>query len=190
MNDERFVNDRWTNGERTLNALWTVNASERWTLNAKLWTMNGRWAHAERTVNGRWANGERTQKWESRTFQGLYVILWWGQVNTTPNQFGPHEIRPLLPPTVTWVLFSKKGFDCWMTRPLSFYNVKFSCSINLPSTQAEWLTVRPTELSPLFRNFFERKMIIKNKNFCCSRKLLMPLFKEYKRQNNTSIWML
>ena len=76
MNDERFVNDRWTNGERTLNALWTVNASERWTLNAKLWTMNARWAHAERTVNGRWANGERTQKWESRTFQGLYMKQW------------------------------------------------------------------------------------------------------------------
>ena len=71
MNDERFVNDRWTLGERTVNALWTVNASERWTLNAKLWMMNARWAHAEWTVNGRWANGERTQKWESRTFQGL-----------------------------------------------------------------------------------------------------------------------
>ena len=75
MNDERFVNERWMNYERTLNALWTVNASERWTVNAKLWTMNA-WTHDERTLNARWANGERTQKWESRTFQGLYISIY------------------------------------------------------------------------------------------------------------------
>ena len=71
MNYESFVNDRWTHGERTVNVLLTVNARERLTVNAKLWTMNARWAHTEHTVNGRWANGEQTQQWESRTFQGL-----------------------------------------------------------------------------------------------------------------------
>ena len=34
-------------------------------------TVSERWTHAERTVNARWAIDERTQKWESRTFQGL-----------------------------------------------------------------------------------------------------------------------
>ena len=38
--------------------------------------------------------------------------------------------------------------------------------------------INQQELSPLYR-VFERKMIIKNKIFCCSWKLLMPLFKEY-----------
>ena len=46
-----------------------VNASERWTLNAKLWTVN-----AEHTVNGKWASGEQTEKCESRTFQELCIL--------------------------------------------------------------------------------------------------------------------
>ena len=65
-----WMNEKWTHDERTVNSLWTVNASERWTLNRKLWTMNTRWTPAKRTVNGRWANVERTQKWERWAFQG------------------------------------------------------------------------------------------------------------------------
>ena len=47
--------------------------------------------------------------------------------------------------------------------------------------------INQQELSPLFRVFFEKKNIIKNKLFCCIRKLSMPRFKLYIKQNNTSI---
>ena len=48
--------------------------------------------------------------------------------------------------------------------------------------------INQQELSPLFRGFFlERKIFIKNKILCCIRKLSMPLFKLYVKQNNTSI---
>ena len=64
-NDERFVNDNWTHGERTMNALWTVNASARWTVNAELWKVSEWWTHAERMVSEVWVNGERTvsERW-------------------------------------------------------------------------------------------------------------------------------
>ena len=53
MNSERFVNDQWTLGERTLNVLWIVISSKLWTQNAKLWTINAHWAHSEQTVKER-----------------------------------------------------------------------------------------------------------------------------------------
>ena len=56
MNDEHFVNDRWTHGERTVNALWTVNASEWWTQNCEQWTPD------EGTANNRWTKAKMGKK--------------------------------------------------------------------------------------------------------------------------------
>ena len=82
------MNVLWTITERTVSECWTLcerwmraHAERRivngeWMVNAH-WTHSERrvsepWTHPERTVNARWANDERKQKWESRTFQGLY----------------------------------------------------------------------------------------------------------------------
>lgn len=55
-----WLSKRWTNGGRTVNALWIMSA-------------NGAEIANERTVNEPWAHSNVWKKWESRTFLGLYV---------------------------------------------------------------------------------------------------------------------
>lgn len=62
-NGERKVKALWTYGERTVSALWTERSRKRKTVNG------------ERTVSTLWTHGEQTEKWESRTFEGLYVYI-------------------------------------------------------------------------------------------------------------------
>ena len=76
---ERFEKD-----ERTMNALWTVNASARWTVNAELWKVSEWWTHGERSVSERWTHGERTmseskngkvERFRDCTIHVLYVYI-------------------------------------------------------------------------------------------------------------------